>query len=325
MSPNQTPTQKNLTTGNFLQSQLWLDTYEKIGDRTIVRKYGEYSVYGIIKDAKRGRYLEIPGGPLIDWSDKNLVKQVFDDLKSLAKAEKCVFIRFRAQLLDTPENRQLVKQFGARRAPMHLHAENTVILDLKKSEEELLAEMRRQTRYEIRRAEKLGVKVTIDNSDENWQAFAKLQSDTAARQGFIPIGDKFLAAEKESFADRMCLYNAKSAEDQLLAMAIIVHYGDEADYFEAASTPENRNIPGSYAIIWQAIKDAKGQGISRFNLFGIAPEGATNHRFSGVTTFKTGFGGSIVNYLPAQDIVIDQIKYLINLTVETSRKKMRKL
>ncbi len=49
---------------------------------------------------------------------------------------------------------------------MHLHAEHTVILDLSKSEDELLKDMRRQTRYEVRRSIKLGLEVSWSNTEE---------------------------------------------------------------------------------------------------------------------------------------------------------------
>lgn len=66
-------------------------------------------------------------------------------------------------------------------------------------------------------------------------------------------------------------------------------------------------------------------GIKRYNLWGIAPIGQKNHRYAGVTTFKTGFGGEIVEFVPAGDIVIRPVRYLFNLLVETLREKKRHL
>ena len=105
----------------------------------------------------------------------------------------------------------------------------------------------------------------------------------------------------------------------------IVDRMEEGDYYEAASTDLNRKIPGAYALLWQAIKDLKKEGYERFNLWGIAPAGQPNHRYAGVTTFKTGFGGEIIEYVPAHDLIISKVKYLKNLAVETLRKKKRHL
>ena len=73
------------------------------------------------------------------------------------------------------------------------------------------------------------------------------------------------------------------------------------------------------------IQDLQSLKIQRFNLWGIAPDGQKQHRYAGVTTFKTGFGGEIVEFVPAQDIVIKRGRYLINLLIETIRKKKRHL
>ena len=147
---------------NFLQSPLWAETNRLIGHKLAVRTFHDKALFlGIIKDAKRGRYLEIPGGPLVDWDNKPLVKEMFEEIIKVANEEKCVFVRFRPQLENTEKNQKdlsilrSIKNLDLRFAPMHLHAQNTVILDLKKSEEDLLMDMRRQTRYEVRRSEKL--------------------------------------------------------------------------------------------------------------------------------------------------------------------------
>jgi len=209
---------------------------------------------------------------------------------------------------------------------MHLHAQNTVILDLQKSEEELLMAMRRQTRYEVRRAEKLGLKVSEDSSEAAFREFHRVQSETAKRQGFIPPSERELLAERATFSpDHLKLYKVTTEVGEPVAYGLILAYGAEAAYFEAASTELNRKLPGAYALLWRAIRDLKAAGYTRFNLWGIAPPGAEHHRYSGVTTFKTGFGGEIIEYLPAEDIVLNKLRYKLDELVETARKKKRNL
>ena len=186
--------------------------------------------------------------------------------------------------------------------------------------------MRRQTRYEVRRGEKLGLKVTEDSSEAMFKEFHAVQAETARRQGFIPPSEKELLAERTAFSpDHLKLYKVLDSENHPVAYGLILSYGEEAEYFEAASTDLNRKLPGSTALLWQAIKDLKSEGIKRFNLWGIAPPGVEHHRYSGVTTFKTGFGGKIVEFIPAQDIVINKLRYKLDELVETARKKKRNL
>lgn len=314
---------------NFAQSPAWAKMHELIGDKVITKFFDSQSyALMIVRDAKRGRYLEIPCGPLIDWQNDQLVAKVFTEIRQIALENHCVFIRFRPQLFNTPENLTKLAQLGTRISPMHLAAEHTVILNLEKSEDELLADMRRQTRYEVRRADKLGITVEKSNDEAAFQEFHQIQLDTAHRQNFIPPSLTTLLAERTAFGDNAIIYKAMvrcSEGNPPIALGLILSDGAEAVYYEAASTELNRKLPGAYALIWQAMKDLKKQGIKRFNLWGIAPPNQPNHRYAGVTTFKTGFGDGVVEYVPAHDIVLSHPKYLKNLIVETIRKKRRHL
>lgn len=310
---------------NFLQSPAWGEVNRLVGHKVIVETKDDNWCQMIVKNAKRGRYLEVPGGPLIDWHSEAAVGWAFGIMRKMAKQEKCVFVRLRPQLRKTPENVALLGRQGTRPAPMHLHAEHTVLLDLTQSEDDLLKEMRRQTRYEVRQADKLGIQVSWSNSAELFQEFHQVQLQTAARQNFVPPDLDMLQAEREAFGENARLYVAKTAEGEPIAYGLILVDGAEAEYFEAASTELNRKLPGSYALLWQAMRDLKTLGVQRFNLWGIAPAGQKHHRYAGVTIFKTGFGGEIVEFVPAQDIVLKHGRYLLNLFVESLRKKMRHL
>ena len=241
-----------------------------------------------------------------------------------------MFVRFRPKLPNDSASRQYltsVESLGLdlRPAPMHLHAQNTIILDLTKSEDDLLMSMRRQTRYEVRRAQKQNLKVVEDNTEKTYQAFHGTQTLTAKRQGFIPPSLKELLAERQAFGSNAHLYVSQTEAGEPIAYGLVLSYGKEAAYFEAASTELNQKLPGAYALLWHAIRSLKSAGCQRFNLWGIAPPGVKNHRYSGVTTFKTGFGGKVVEYLPAQDIVIKKLRYKVDELVENTRKKKRNL
>ena len=317
---------KKFPEANFLQAPAYGKMNELLGFKVITEDFDENGwVLMIIRDAKRGRYLEIPCGPLINWEDKKIIKAVFTRIVEVAKKEKCVFVRLRPQLMANEKNLKLLESLGLKKSPMHLAAEHTVMIDLLKSEEDLLKNMRRQTRYEVRRAEKLGIKVRKDCSREIFDEFHQEQVKTAKRQNFIPPDLKTLLAEREAFGNNIEIYVAETAENQKIAYGLIIKDGREGDYYEAASTELNRKLPGAYALLWRAMRDLKEEGYERFNLWGIAPAGHPNHRYAGVTTFKTGFGGEIVEYVPAHDLVISKPKYLKNLIVETARKKRRHL
>ena len=329
---------KKYPEANFLQSPEYGSMNELLGCKVFQEDFDKKArALMIVRNAKRGRYLEIPCGPLVDWSDSKLVAKVFAKITEIAKKEKCVFVRIRPQLKATTENFKILEKLGLKKSPMHLAAEHTVIIDLSKSEEELLAEMRRQTRYEVWRADKLGLVVTKSNDEKMFEEFHKIQAETAKRQNFVPPNLKTLMAEKEAFGENIVIYKASTPDEwgigapfdfptkNPIAYGLIIKNGLEADYYEAASTVLNRKLPGAYALLWQAMKDLRSEGYARFNLWGIAPPNQPNHRYAGVTTFKTGFGGEVVEFVPAHDLVISKVRYAADFAFETMRKKRRHL
>ena len=326
MSKEWSKIMKEYPEANFLQSPEYGKMNELLGFKVITEDFGGKGwALMMVRDAKRGRYLEIPCGPLINWKDKASVKSVISKITEVARAEKCVFVRIRPQLSASEENAKILKDAGLKESPMHLAAEHTVMIGLDAPEEEMLARMRRQTRYEVRRADKLGIKVEKSDSEEIFKEFHAVQMETAKRQNFIPPNLDVLMAEREAFGDNIQIYVAKTPEGEPVAYGLIIGDGREAEYYEAASTDLNRKLPGAYALLWRAMRDLKKAGYERFNLWGIAPAGQPNHRYAGVTTFKTGFGGEVVEYVPAHDIVISKMGYLKDYVVEAARKKRRHL
>lgn len=323
-------TLKDFPEANFLQSPEYGRMNEILGEKVITRDFqGKSGKAGralmIVRDAKRGKYLEIPCGPLIDWTDEKLVEETMKEIRKIAQKESCVFVRMRPQIKNSPEELAKLERLDLKKSPMHLAAEHTVMIDLEQTEDEMLSKMRRQTRYEVRKAKKQEIVVEKDNSEELFREFHAVQSETARRQKFIPPNVKTLLAEREAFGEKAEIYVAKTKEGEKIAYGLIIKDGQEGDYYEAASTALNRKLPGAYALIWQAMKDLKAEGFSRFNLWGIAPAGQPEHRYAKVTTFKTGFGGEIVEFVPAHDMIISHSRYLLNLMVETARRKRRHL
>ncbi len=321
---------KNHPEANFLQTSSWGKVYELDGEKVFYLGLSERDeLHGtavvILKNAKRGRYLEIPGGPILDWDhEPRFVDEFMDEIKKIAEENDCVFVRMRPNISDTQSHRDMVEKLGLVLSPMHLHAEHTVMIDLSLTEDQLLKDMRRQTRYEVRRAEKMGIQVTYDTSKYAFSDFYNLQEQTAKRQGFIPSKRQFIMAQREAFSGAARIYTA-TMDGRPLAKALVIMQTPEAVYHEAASTEEGRKLPGAYALQWRVIRDAKDLGFKRYNLFGIAPPNSPDHRYAGVTTFKTGFGGDKITYLPAHDLVIRPMHYRFVHALEMIRKKHRHL
>lgn len=316
---------------NFLQSWYWGEFHEKLGK--YISRVGVYKnnklvgvMQSVVESARRGRYLTVPAGPIIDWRDSHVIDHIFSEMKNIARANNCSFIRVRPQLVSDDFSRNIFKKHGFIGAPMYLHAELTSQLDIAKSEEQLLADMRKTTRYEIKKAGTLGVKVEQTKDEDHIKEFYDLQIETAKRQKFTPFSYRFFKEQFEIFfdADKALLYNA-TLNGKILAQAFIIFYGKEAVYHYGASTEEGRKYPGAYLLQWEAIKEAKRRGMSRYNFWGVAPEHDAHHRFSGISVFKRGFGGNDIQYLHAQDLIVNYPLYAIDYVIETVRKLIRRV
>ncbi|MBI4039560.1 peptidoglycan bridge formation glycyltransferase FemA/FemB family protein [Candidatus Daviesbacteria bacterium] len=316
---------------NFLQSWSWGEFHQNLG-ATIFRTgfFQDEKLAGvmlsIVEKAKRGRYLTVPGGPILNWDNQELVDHFVQQLKKLAQIQKCVFVRVRPQLIANTFAKELFSSHGFINSPMHLHAELTVQLNLTQSEGELLKQMRKNTRYEIKKAESIGIEITTSQKPDSIKDFYNLQIITAKRHHFVPFSFGFLHEQFRVFArnQQALLYQA-SLKGQVLAQAMVIFCGSEAVYHYGASTEAGRKYPGSYLIQWEAIKEAKKRGIRRYNLWGVSPLNQTKHRFYRISLFKRGFGGEEIEYLHAQDLVINRVGYWVNYLVETIRKIIRGL
>jgi len=316
---------------NFLHSWYWGTFHERL-NHTVIRRgfFIDSKLVGIllaiVEPARRGRHIVIPGGPILDWENKELVKTWVMTSKQIALENNCLFVRVRPQLLDNPVNQQLFKHIGFRRAPMHVTADLTSQLDLTKSDEELRKAMRKGARYELNQAKKLGIVVESATDDRFIDEFCKLQFETAKRQHFVPFSRKFLTEQFKTFAaaNKVIMYRS-SYQGKLLAMAFIIFYDSEAAYHYGASTDLARKFPGAYAIQAEVIDEARRRGCTRYNLWGVAEHGQTKHRFYGLSVFKRGFGGEDVAYLPAHDLPVKASRYLVTYAFETARRKLRRL
>ena len=321
---------KNLPEENFLQSWNWGEFQKSLGKKIFrLGFYQEQQLEGIallVKEtAKRGEYLTCAGGPLLDWQRSRLVDNFVETIKEIAEAERVWFIRIRPQLLKTSENRSLFTSYDFINAPMHMHAENTWQLKLAAEKKQLLAQMQKDHRYELRKAERCKIRTVISKETKDIEFLYKLQNLTARRQKFIPFSKQFLKNQFSIFAKNNQAIIVKALEkNKPIAIAMILFYGKEAVYHYAAATERARQTAAAYAICWRAILEAKKRNLERFNFWGLAPKGKKTHRFVGLNHFKKGFGGFAVNYLHAQDLPMSSFYWLTHI-FEQIRKLRRKL
>jgi len=310
---------KGVKEKTFLQSWSWGEFQEALGEK--IWRLGIYDdekligVFLVVKlTARRGRFLFIPHGPILKTENLKLTTFI-EFLKELAKKEKCSFIRISPILEETEKNEKLFKSLGFRNAPLHMHAELTWVLNLQKSEEELLADMRKTTRNLVKRGEREGVEVKEGTLDEFYALYRK----TEKRQKFVAFSKKYLETELRAFDEDARIFLAIH-EGTILAGAIIVFYDDTIYYHHGASL--HSQIPAAYSLQWEIIKFAKRRDLKRYNFWGVVKETDTAHPWHGLSLFKRGFGGKEWPLMHAKDLPLSY-KYWISWGIERARKWKR--
>ena len=150
----------------FVQSFHYGEFYEALGEKSwILGIYEKNELIGgslvVSTHAKRGNFLYLPYGPVLDYSDENLLVEFTKFLKNFAKENKYDFVRVSPFTEDSEKNKSLFKKTGYRSAPMHVLAETTWILDLEQPEENLLIDMKKNHRNLIKRCIKENVEQNL--------------------------------------------------------------------------------------------------------------------------------------------------------------------
>jgi peptidoglycan pentaglycine glycine transferase (the first glycine) len=263
--------------------------------------------------AKRGTFLlvqHLPAEALAKAGGSLLNK-----LKEIAKEERCDFIRIAPLLERTSENNKIFHDLGFREAPMHANAyEATWKLDITASEEELLANMRKTTRYLIRQAQK-NSDITIEKrgGPSEVETYQKLNREVSRRQNFTPFSDEYMKNEFEVFSKSgECLWFFGKYKGELAAGALVIFWSGIGFYHQAASLSKYAKFSIPYLLQWEAIKEAKRRGCKLYDFWGyVDTKFQRNHPWAGPTLFKMGFGGRAYEYVKTQDLPLSKRYWLI--------------
>jgi lipid II:glycine glycyltransferase (peptidoglycan interpeptide bridge formation enzyme) len=276
---------------NLWQDALWEDFQKSLG-RAVWRLEVPGASALLIQHAlpMNLSWIEVPRGPIA--STPEAYEDIRKKIEEKAKEVGAIFVRCSPfQDLEGP---------AASRTAFDRHPETSLILDLSMTEEEILAQMKPKGRYNIKVAEKHGVKVA---PSVDIDAFYNLLKSTSNRDGFGVHPKSYYEKMLEQLGTKAQLLLA-THEGQVVAGGIFVYLNEWGIYYYGASDHNKRNLMAPYLIQWTAIKESKNRGCAFYDFLGIAPEGAKNHAWAGVTDFKMKFGGRVENYPKAFDIVM---------------------
>lgn len=315
----------------FQQSSNWFH-FQKRLDRKVWR-------LGLIKnkelvggslvvkiDAKRGTFLLCQHSPFLNWEDNKQKDAFLKKLKEIGAKEDAWVLRLGPPLPRKKENKKIFQKNGFKERPglSHMCTENFSILDITPDKDQLLSDMRKGHRYSIRKAKREGAEVKKKASIEAVKEFYEIYKKTYEREGFVGFSLDYIKKEFQSFAqdDRALIFHT-TYNDEILASALILYYGNEGAYHQGASIRKYKKVPSSQILQWNAILEAKKRGCTQYNFWGITPpEASEDHPWDGLTFFKQGFGSERFDLIPAFDLPLSW-KYKFTRLVDWVRSKKR--
>jgi len=312
----------------FLQSEYWRKFQESVGKKTFCISGEDFNA-SIIEHSLQlvGKYFYIPRGPVIK-SHKSKVesqklysktKTLYDKLINLAKENGAGWIRIEPQ--DSEDLEIIKENWRVVKAPHDVQPRELFIIDITKSEEELLVEMKPKTRYNIKLAQKRGVDVKSITNDQDTNSkkyidrFIELTRITAKRDGITPHLDEYYRKMFETIpSDIIKLYIAEY-EGEVITVNVMLFYDKTATYIHGASSNKHRNVMAPFLLQWQAIQDAKRSGFEKYDFGGVRTfniqHSSVNNDWAGITRFKTGFSPqtSPTVFPGCWDIILNPFRY----------------
>ncbi len=272
------------------------------------------------------RVLYVPRGPVLQWSDPGLRSRVLDDLQALAKRQKAIFLKVDpAVILGTgiPGSPDAIEddvgqavqaeltRRGWRYSNEQIQFRNTVWVDLRAPEEDLLARMKQKTRYNIRLAERKGVTVRR-GTEADLPELYRMYAETSVRDGFVIRSQAYYETVWRAFMQPgMAQPLVAEVEGEPVAALIAFTFARTAWYLYGMSRSAHREKMPNHLLQWEAMRYARSAGCDTYDMWGAPDEFGELDSMWGVYRFKEGFGGTLVRTLGAWDYPVRPALYYL--------------
>ncbi len=299
----------------------------------------------------------IPKGPVVNWADPASAEIFFAGLHAYLRSQRVAFLRLEPEVAkrvypsalehgETPpapccpegedalpgglysaaQGQAVVQQLrniGFRPVPDHVQQLRTIIVDLTPDEETITLRQHKTRRYNANLAARKGVTIRQARSLTDLERWYALFETTRARDGFESRTFAYFRQVWQLFRPhgQAELFLAEQ-EGKLLAGALVTLVGQQSIYLYAASSNEGRKLMPNDLLQREMMRWARRQGATLYDLWGIAESDDPADPLAGVTHFKRGWGGQIVEYIGAFDYIYAPTTYRVFLAGRTLAKQV---
>lgn len=250
--------------------------------------------------------------------------EVIKEISDISKRKGAILVKFEPNERVSEESTKKINLLKSKKYLVEgksLFTKFSFQLDISPPENELLARMQQKTRYNVRLAEKRGVKIVEDNSEGGFEEYWKLTEETTKRQRFFAHSKSYHRKmwQRMTTSGRGHIFKA-IYEGEVLVTWVLFCLNGVLYYPYGASSNKNREVMASNLMMWEAIKFGKRQNCKLFDLWGsLGPNPDPQDPWYGFHRFKQGYGAELVEFVGTYDLAVDKNLYIVYNLVDKIR------
>lgn len=211
----------------------------------------------------------VPRGPIVDDTHRDeLLKQAAHLVKRDYKA---------IALSIEPNSREIDLPTPWVKAENTILPPETIVLDLEKSEKELLDGMVKKTRQYIRKSAADGIQVKRVRSIQDVETCLDIYKETAQRAGFNLHSRQYYMDVWQQMGDHSPIFAAYH-DGQIVAFLWLAVSEDVAFELYGGMNDAGQKLRANYALKWQTVQKMKEWGVRSYDFGGLVAGGVSNFK-----------------------------------------------
>lgn len=309
--------------GHFMQSPLWASIKTEWKSEFITSEDAEGNICGsmqlLIRKTPVFGYslMYSPRGPVCDIHDEKTIADLIAKAKILCKKHKCYELKIDPDVTidDTRFSDALKKQgfriqsdiSGFSAAQPHF----VFRLCIKnRTEEDIMMGFEKQTRKNVRRAEKYGITFRI-GTREDIPLFYEMITETSNRQGFAHRPINYFYRLYDTFAPQHMRLYIMEYEKDICCASLVMCYGNKVWSLYSGTGDLHREKKATFLMRMEQIRWGLERGCDIYDLMGVPGPVEESDPLYGLYSVKKGFGGDLVEFAGEMDLITNRFIFFL--------------
>lgn len=302
-----------------MQSETWEKFQQALGNSVITGKGTGWSYLAMLETDRFGTFAYAPYGPYA--KTKKALEAAIADMTKKAKSAGAYTLIVEPYL---PITRDVAKTVLKKRVT-HRQPPATQLIDLDRSEDEIIADMNATRRKQHRNHMKKGLEIRKSADPKDIDIFIDLLEGSSKKKQFFIRDRKFFKTMAETLVSNgdASLYIGWFESKPIIA-ALVYDDQDTRYYAYMGRDYAYEYLQANGPLVSRMIIDAKHDGKKIFDLFGISLTDDPKDPWHGFTTFKQTLGGRPVELAGTWEIPLSASKVAAKQALHTVKKLLKR-